>query len=178
VKPACKWAIRASKSWARWPATFGKKKATPKCRQGGSKENSNAKTLRAPIRQIKTVAQGFLLRCSILGRRHWLVITDILNRDGERRASAGCAFERQMDQRRERPCCSDQRYGRVSPSPCSSSDDADRVRASKRKHAVQNMSSNVHFCRAAFIRVRAQPVTDDLLVARHGRLGAGAQVVS
>ncbi len=76
------------------------------------------------------------------------------------------------------PCCSDQRAERIGPNPCPGSGDANRVRASQPKHAVQHMNSNVHLRRAALVRVRAQPVTDDLLVARHSRLSSGAQVVS
>ncbi len=53
------------------------------------------------------------------------------------------------------PCCSDQRTERIGPNPCRGSGDANRVRASQPKHAVQHMNSNVHLRRAAPVRVRA-----------------------
>lgn len=71
------------------------------------------------------------------------------------------------------PFCRDQRKARSSPSLYPGSDNADRVRASQPKHVVQHTKSNVHFRGAALVRLSAQPVTDDLLVARHGRLSCG-----
>src|SRR5688500_17931792 len=77
----------------------------------------------------------------------------------------------------ESPCCMGRRCGRTEPDPCSGSCDADVVRAPELEHAVQRVGGDAHFGRLAPIGLRAQPVADDALPARHVGLHQSAPVV-
>jgi len=64
------------------------------------------------------------------------------------------------------------------PQPRLGSGGADGDRASKLQHTVEGMDSDVHLDRPILVRVRAQPVTDDLFEPADGRLGSGPFRVS
>jgi len=64
------------------------------------------------------------------------------------------------------------------PQPCLGSGGADGDRASRLRHTVEGMDGDVHLGRPTLVRVRAQPVTDELSEPADGRLGSGLFRVS
>src|SRR4051812_2684095 len=75
------------------------------------------------------------------------------------------------------PCCTDRRYGRTEPDPCSGLCDADVLRASQLQHSVQYVGGDRHLGRLTPVRLEAQPVTDDALPSRDVGLHQSAPVV-
>ena len=70
--------------------------------------------------------------------------------------------------REEGPCCGVVAWitaGDAPPHPSSSSGDADGNRASRLRHAIQDVDGDTNFCASAFVRVEAQPIADYLLIS-------------
>ena len=68
----------------------------------------------------------------------------------------------------------DEKRGRNNPQPRQRSGEADVVRASQLKHAVEGMGGDGHLSRPTLVRARAQPVADHLLPPCDGGLGSGS----
>ncbi len=94
-------------------------------------------------------------------------------RHGKLHADGGQAYDA-VQTRNAWRCCTDQWSGCIDSGSDRGSGDTDGVRASKLEHAVEDVNSDVYLGRPAPVRVRAQPVTDHLLEARHRSLGSGA----
>ena len=76
-----------------------------------------------------------------------------------------------------RPCCTDRLVNALSRPHDFGLGDADGLRASKLKHAVQSMNGDGDLGRAALVRSRAQPIPDHLFKAADGSLHQGSPIV-
>src|SRR5713101_2765187 len=77
-----------------------------------------------------------------------------------------------------RPCCMDRVESEAALKPNRCSYDADRLRTSEVKHAVQDANGDTHLGSSTSIRARAQRVADHPFVAANRDFGQGMTVVT